>query len=297
MIGRNDSCWCGSGQKWKKCHFPKLSPAQALITPTNNLKKDYLRKYHILIKSPEQIEKIRATCHLASEILDATCALAKAGVTTQELNDYAHHLHLEAGAIPAPLHYGSPPFPKSICTSVNEVICHGIPNQTPLQEGDILNIDVTCILHGYYGDCSRMITIGQPNSERQLVVDVSYECLMRSITILKPGIPLSKIGEIIEDYANSQGCSVVNQFVGHGVGVEFHEGPQIPHHRNQNSILLLPGMTFTIEPMINAGVREAIIDSKDHWTARTKDGRASAQWEHTILITDDGHEILTKWKR
>ena len=297
MIGRNDSCWCGSGQKWKKCHFPRLSPSQSRITPIINLKRDYLRKYQILIKDDQQIEKIRAACVLASQILDATCALAKAGVSTQDLNDYAHHLHLEAGAIPAPLHYGSPPFPKSICTSLNEVICHGIPDQIPLHEGDIVNVDVTCILNGFYGDCSRMVTIGRANSERQLVVDVSYECLMRSIAVLKPGLPISKIGEVIEDYATSRGCSVVNQFVGHGVGVEFHEGPQIPHHRNQNNILLAHGMTFTIEPMINAGVREAIIDSRDHWTARTQDGRASAQWEHTILITEEGHEILTTWKR
>lgn len=297
MIGRNDPCWCGSKEKWKKCHYPQLSPSQSRLSSIIDLKQDYLRKYHILIKDKKQIEKIRASCHLASKILNATCALAKVGVTTQELNDYAHRLHLEANAIPAPLNYGSPPFPKSICTSINDVICHGIPNHHPLQEGDILNVDVTCILDGYYGDCSRMVVIGKTVPERQLVVDVAYECLMRSIAILKPGIPLSQIGEVIENYANSQGCSVVNQFVGHGIGLEFHEGPHIPHYRNQTHILLVPGMTFTIEPMINAGVKEAIIDSKDRWTARTKDGRASGQWEHTLLITEEGHEVLTNWKR
>ncbi len=297
MIGRNDPCWCGSGQKWKKCHFPSMGPVQPRLSHLMDLKKDYLRNHHILIKDEQQIKKIRASCHLASQILEATCAKAKAGITTQELNDYAHHLHVEAGATPAPLYYGSPPFPKSICTSLNDVICHGIPNQIPLQEGDILNIDVTCILDGYYGDCSRMVTIGSSTPERQLVVDVSYECLMRAIAILKPGIPICQIGEVIEDYALSKGCSVVNQFVGHGVGIEFHEGPQIPHHRNQNQLLLLPGMTFTIEPMINAGAREAVIDPQDRWTARTKDGRASAQWEHTLLITEEDYEILTPWKR
>lgn len=300
MIGRNDPCWCESGQKWKNCHFPdrspSQSPSQSRVPLSIDLKKEYLRKHHILIKNEEQIEKIRLSCRLASQILDATCALAKAGVTTQELNDFAHRLHKEAGAIPAPLHYGSPPFPKSICTSLNEVICHGIPNEVPLKEGDIVNIDVTCILNGFYGDCSKMVMIGQVSSEKKLVVDVSYECLMRSIAILKPGIPISQIGKVIEDYATSKGCSVVNQFVGHGIGIEFHEGPQVPHHYNQNNILLVPGMTFTIEPMINAGVREAVIDPKDHWTARTKDGLASAQWEHTILITEEGHEILTNWK-
>ena len=297
MIGRNDECWCGSGKKWKKCHFPHLSKPLNKLARPSDLKSEYLRKYHILLKDSQQIDKIRASCALASKILDAVCEKAKAGVTTAELNDYAHQLHLDAGAIPAPLHYGSPPYPKSICTSLNEVICHGIPNDTPLKDGDILNIDVTCILEGYYGDNSRMVVIGKTTEERQLVVDVAYECLMRSIAILKPGIPIYKIGETIEAYAHSKNCSVVYQFVAHGVGIEFHEGPQISHNRNKNQILLVPGMTFTIEPMINAGVSEAVIDPSDQWTARTKDGRASAQWEHTVLITDDGHEVLTTWKR
>jgi methionyl aminopeptidase len=298
MIGRNDNCWCGSGNKWKKCHYPQLSPqASADSPPSIDLKREYLRKHHILIKDAQQIAKIRASCQLASRILQATCEKAQAGVTTLELNDFAHQMHVEAGAIPAPLHYGVPPFPKSICTSLNEVICHGIPNATPLKEGDIVNIDVTCILDGYYGDCSRMVVIGPISNEKQRVVDVSYECLMRSIAILKPGIPVSAIGTVIEEYAKQYQCSVVNQFVGHGVGIEFHEGPQVSHNRNQNKILLIPGMTFTIEPMINAGVRDAIVDPYDRWTARTKDGKPSAQWEHTILITEDGHEILTNWKR
>lgn len=293
MIGRNDFCWCGSREKWKKCHYPETGP----ISSTENLKREYLR-HHILIKDESQIAKIRASCQLASMILDETAKMAEPGVTTLQLNDFAHQLHIKGGAIPAPLNYGEPPFPKSICTSLNEVICHGIPDKTPLKEGDILNIDVTSILEGYYGDCSRMVVVGgKTTPEKQLVVDVSYECLMRSIEILKPGIPVMNIGEVIEKYAHMQGCSVVYQFVAHGVGVEFHEGPQIPHYRNHNRILLVPGMTFTIEPMINAGVREAVIDAKDHWTARTQDGKPSAQWEHTVLITESGHEILTTWKR
>lgn len=294
MIGRNDVCWCGSGQKWKKCHYPKLPANQV---PKIDLRKEYFQKHHILIKDTNQIEGIRASCQLASQILEATCAIAKPGVTTLELNDFAHQLHKDAGAIPAPLNYGSPPFPKSICTSINEVICHGIPDKTVLRDGDILNIDVTTILRGYFGDCSRMVLIGNVNPERQLVTDVSYECLLHAIEILKPGIPLSNIGEAIESYALAKNCSVVNQFVGHGIGLEFHEGPQILHYRNNNALLLIPGMTFTIEPMINAGVREAVIDPIDKWTARTKDNKASAQWEHTILITDNGHEVLTNWKK
>lgn len=294
MIGRNEPCWCGSGHKWKECHYPAQGPAKNQNLDKNQ--KDY-KTQGIIIKSPEQIQGIRESCHLAVKILDALCQHAKEGVTTLELNDYAVKLHEDAGAIAAPLHYGQPPFPKSICTSLNDVICHGIPDNTALRSGDIINIDVTCILNGYYGDCSRMVTIGKVSPEKQLVVDVSYESLMRSIAILKPGIPIFKIGDVIETYAVAQGCSVVNQFVGHGVGVEFHEGPQIPHCRNSIRTLLVPGMTFTIEPMINAGVREAVIDANDKWTARTRDGKASAQWEHTLLITETGYEILTPWRR
>lgn len=293
MIGRNDACWCGSGKKWKKCHFPDEGTGSRVP----DTKEVYLKKFGIILKTPAQIEGIRQASILAAQILDATCAMAKAGVTTQALNDYAYKLHMEAGAIPAPLHYGEPPFPKSICTSINEVICHGIPDDTPLKEGDIVNIDVTCILKGYYGDCSRMVVIGKTSEERQRVVDVAYECLMRSIAILKPGVELRAIGDAIEDYATKHQCSVVHQFVGHGVGVNFHEGPQVFHCRNNVRIPLVPGMTFTIEPMINAGKRDAVIDPLDQWTARTVDGKASAQWEHTILITDTGHEVLTPWKR
>lgn len=257
------------------------------------LTEQYLKKYGIILKTNDQVQGIRRACKLAARILDKTCQMAKAGVTTNSLNAYAHQLHVEAGAIPAPLGYGTPPFPKSICTSLNDVICHGIPDDKPLNEGDILNIDVTCILNGYYGDCSRMVSIGKIDTERQKVTDVSYECLMRSIAILKPGVKIFEIGNVIEAYAAQHGCSVVNQFVGHGTGIHFHEPPQIPHHYNRIKIPIVPGMVFTIEPMINAGIRAGYIDSKDHWTARTMDGKPSAQWEHTLLITETGHEILT----
>jgi methionyl aminopeptidase len=296
MIGRNDFCWCGSGKKWKKCHYPAESDKKTPLSE-ESLKALYFRQHRIHLKQKNEIEGIRASCRLASAILDETCQLAKVGVTTAELNDFAFRLHQEAGAIPAPLHYGDPPFPKSICTSLNDVICHGIPDKTPLVEGDILNIDITCILNNFYGDCSRMVAIGKVSEEKQRVIDVSYECLMRSIAVLKPGIIISQIGSVIEEYASSHHCSVVHQFVGHGVGINFHEAPQIPHCKNSISIPLVPGMTFTIEPMINAGLSEASIDKVDHWTARTVDGKASAQWEHTVLITDSGHEILTTWKR
>jgi methionyl aminopeptidase len=288
MIGRNDACFCGSGKKWKKCHAPDMGP-----TGEQSLSEKYLTAYGILIKTPEQIAGIKRSCKLAAEILKATAAYAKVGVTTNQLNEFAVELHKKAGAKAAPLGYGYPPFPKSICTSKNEVICHGIPDDVPLAEGDIINIDVTCILEGYYGDCSQMVCIGNISEEKQLVVDVSKECLKRAIALLKPGIFICDIGSVIETYATARGCSVVNQFIGHGTGVEFHEPPQVPHHFNEIKIPLASGMTFTIEPMINAGVREAVIDSKDHWTAKTADGRPSAQWEHTVLITDTGCEILT----
>jgi len=288
MITRNDPCWCGSGQKWKKCHFPLPGPQSR-----SELAEQYLKKYGIILKSAEQVQGIRQACRLAAQILDKTCKLAKAGMTTNELNAFAHRLHLEAGAIPAPLGYGTPSFPKSICTSLNDVICHGIPNDIPLKEGDILNIDVTCILNGYYGDCSRMVAIGNIDAIKQKVIDVSFESLMRAVALLKPGMMILEIGNAIESFATGQGCSVVNQFVGHGTGIHFHEAPQIPHHYNQIKIPLAPGMTFTIEPMINAGTRDGYVDSKDHWTARTMDGKPSAQWEHTLLITENGHEILT----
>lgn len=288
MIERNDPCWCGSGQKWKKCHYPIMPKTQ-----DNNLAREYYKQFGILLKTPEQIKGIRHACHLAASILQATCRMAKAGVTTNQLNDFAAELHRKAGAVPAPLNYGEPPFPKSICTSLNEVICHGIPDDNPLVEGDIVNIDVTSILNGYYGDCSAMVEIGKVSPEKHRVVDVSKECLRRAIEILKPGLPINEIGKAIEDYALEHGCSVVNQFVGHGVGVGFHEPPQVPHHYNKMGIPLAAGMTFTIEPMINAGVREGMIDPMDRWTTRTADGKPSAQWEHTVLITPTGHEILT----
>ncbi|MBN4067043.1 methionyl aminopeptidase [Simkania negevensis] len=289
MLQRNDPCWCGSGKKWKKCHYPIHSSG----SEKQRLREQYYKNYKIILKTSEEIAKIRSACRLAAKILNETCKVAKKGITTEELNAFAHQMHLNADAVPAPLHYGSPPFPKSICTSLNEVICHGIPDNTELKDDDILNIDVTCILDGFYGDCSKMVMVGNVSERKKALVDVSYQCLMESIAILKPGVLLCDIGEVIESYATQHGCSVVHQFVAHGVGTSFHEAPQIPHNRNQLAIPLVQGMTFTIEPMINAGVSDAIIDPFDKWTARTADGAPSAQWEHTLLITSNGCEILT----
>lgn len=292
MISRNDPCWCQSGQKWKKCHYPIKAQGSS-----DDLAKDYLKKYGIILKTKEQLEGIKAACRLAASVLDQTCKLAKKGVTTGELNDFAHKLLVDAGAIPAPLGYGEPPFPKSICTSLNEEICHGIPGDIVLKEGDILNVDVSCILNGFYGDCSKMVAIGKIDSEKENVMEAAYQCLMRAVKILKPGVMVCDIGNSIEDCAEEYGCSVVDMFVGHGVGIDFHEPPQVPHHRNRMQIPLAPGMTFTIEPMINAGTSEGYIDPVNHWTAYTKDGKPSAQFEHTLHITETGVEILTPWTK
>jgi len=286
-LSRNDPCWCGSGKKWKKCHYPLKGNSESELAQT------YLKQYGIVLKTKEQQKGIRKACQLAAYILDETAKMAEAGVTTNELDAFAHKLHTEAGAIPAPLGYGHPPYPKSICTSLNDEICHGIPNDIPLKEGDILNIDVSCIIDGYYGDCSKMVAIGKVDAKKQHVMDVSYQCLMQAIEILKPDVMLYEIGDAIDSYAKEHGCSVVDQFVGHGVGLEFHEAPQVPHHKNDMQIPLAEGMTFTIEPMINAGKKEGFIDADNHWTAYTKDGEPSAQWEHTLLITKESYDILT----
>ncbi|HPE85430.1 MAG TPA: methionyl aminopeptidase, partial [Chlamydiales bacterium] len=230
---------------------------------------------------------------LTANLLKQACAMAKEGVTTLEINHFVEAETKKAKARPAPLGYGNPPYPAATCISLNEVVCHGIPDKRPLQNGDILNIDISCELNGFYGDCSAMVMIGDVSEEKKRVVETAKECLMRAISICKPGALICQIGEAITDYATSQNCSVVHQFVGHGCGIGFHEEPQIPHCRNNIKIPLAEGMTFTIEPMINAGVAESIIDPHDKWTARTADGKPSAQWEHLLVITSGGCQILT----
>lgn len=287
MIERNDPCWCGSGKKWKKCHYP--NPGKLSLAET------YLKQYRIVLKTPAQIEGIRKACRLTAQILDEVCKAAKEGVTTNQLNELCEKLTKAAGAKAAPLGYGSPPYPKSICTSINDVVCHGIPDDNPLKNGDIINIDVSCILNGFFGDSSRMVMIGDVSADKKLVVDVSKTCIDMAISILKPGLLLSEIGRIIEKYAKSKGCSVVYQFVGHGVGLKFHEPPQVLHYANNVDIPLAPGMIFTIEPMINAGAPETVMDPVTKWIVHSVDGKPSAQWEHTVLITENGYEILTSY--
>lgn len=256
----------------------------------------YFKKYGIILKNQNEIEKMRVAGKMAAQILHLLCEAAKEGITTLELDELSRKLHKLYNAKPACLHYGTPPFPATICTSLNEVICHGIPSDRPLIKGDILNIDVACIIDGYYGDCSRMVMIGDVGQEKENVSETARLALEKSIAILGPGVKLSKIGDTIQSVADERNCSVVYQFVGHGVGRHFHEEPSILHYRHNPKvdIELAPGMTFTIEPMINGGKPEAVISKEDGWTATTIDGKPSAQWEHTLLITPHGYEILTQ---
>ena len=248
----------------------------------------------IVIKTPEQIEKMRVAGKLASEVLEMIGEHVKPGVTTNELNEICHNYIVDVqGAVPAPLGYGYPPFPKSICTSINHVICHGIPDDKPLKEGDCLNIDVTVIKDGYHGDTSKMYFVGKPNIQAERLAKITQECLYKAIELVKPGCRLGDIGEVIQKHAESHSYSVVRDFCGHGIGEGFHEEPQIVHYgRAGTGIELKAGMIFTIEPMINAGTFKLKV-LKDQWTAVTKDRKLSAQWEHTLLVTDNGVEVLT----
>jgi methionyl aminopeptidase len=245
----------------------------------------------VILKTKEQIVGIRKSSQLTREILDMLEERIAAGITTDQIDRWVNDYTVDHGATPAPLNYRG--FPKSVCTSLNDVICHGIPGPTVIREGDILNVDVTTILNGYYGDSSRMWLIGEVAQEARKLVEVTRECLDLGIAQVKPGNRVGDIGHAIQQHAERHGYSVVRRFVGHGTGLRFHEPPDIFHYGNPGSgITLLPNMVFTIEPMINAGHYEIrVLD--DGWTALTADGSLSAQWEHTVCVTEDGVEILT----
>lgn len=285
ILSRNDICWCGSGKKYKKCHMEQD------IFISNIEKKVGYKIPRDIMKTEEQIDGIRKSCKLTHEILDMVGERIKAGVTTNEINTWVHEYTIEHNAYPAPLGYSG--FPKSVCTSINDVICHGIPDDTVLKDGDIVNVDVTCILEGYYGDANRMYIIGEASKEALDLVRVSKECLEKGIEQVKPYNTLGDIGYAIQQHAESHGYSVVYDYGGHGVGLEFHEEPFVPHiGRKGEGMILLPNMTFTIEPMINIGSPESDV-LEDDWTAVTVDGSLSSQWEHTIRVTETGYEILT----
>jgi len=248
-----------------------------------------------LIKTPEEINKIRIACHLAAEVLEMIEPYVKPGITTEKLNQICHDYIVNIQkAIPAPLNYHG--YPKSICTSINHVICHGIPNERVLKDGDILNIDITINKDGYFGDTSKMYFIGNPSILARRLVNVTQECLYIGINQVKPGSQLGDIGAAIQQHAESNYFSVVREYCGHGIGCAFHENLQVLHYgQPKTGAVLCPGMIFTIEPMINAGKRHIKI-LPDKWTVITKDHKLSAQWEHTILVTETGHEVMTKRK-
>ena len=261
--------------------------------PTTSIKEKYLRSHNIRIKEKRDIEGIRRAGRLVVETLDLAQRHIRPGVVTDEINTVVHDFTVAHGATPAPLNYRG--FPKSVCISVNEVICHGIPGAKVLKEGEIVNVDVTSILDGYYADASKTFFVGTPGPDARKVVEVSRACLAAGLSMVRPGSRIGDIGWAIQRYAETQGCSVVREFVGHGVGIDFHESPQIPHYGQRGrGIVLVPGMTFTIEPMINIGKKELHI-LPDRWTAVTDDGSLSAQFEQTIVVTENGYESLTPY--
>jgi len=286
-VGRNAPCPCGSGLKYKKCCLVKNGDHSP------DLEEIYLRKYGIHLKKKSDIEGIRQAGRLVLDTLNLVESKITPGRVTDEINTLVHEYTIKNGAAPAPLNYRG--FPKSVCVSVNEVICHGIPGNRVIKDGDIVNVDVTSILNGYYADANKTFFAGNPGPEARKIVSIARECLRRGMAAVKPGNTLGDIGWRIQTYAEAQGCSVVREFVGHGVGLDFHEAPQVPHFGHQGAgVTLIPGMVFTLEPMINLGQKELrVLD--DNWTAITRDGSLSAQFEQTILVTEEGYESLTPY--
>ena len=282
-VRRNDPCPCGSGRKYKKCCLARRQGPDR--------KTLYLERYRIRLKEPADVERIRRAGRLVLETLDLVEAHLRAGIATEEINRLVHEFTLENGGTPAPLHYHG--FPKSVCVSVNEVVCHGIPGNRVLEEGDIVNVDVTTILDGFYADAGKTFLVGTAGPQGQEIARVARESLRVGLSAVRPGNTVGDIGAAIQRYAEGEGCSVVREFTGHGVGFAFHEAPQIPHFGNKGEgIVLVPGMVFTVEPMINLGEKEIVI-LDDEWTVVTKDGSLSAQFEQTVLVTEAGYESLT----
>lgn len=250
----------------------------------------------IVIKNADEIEKMRAAGKLAAQVLEMVAPHIKAGVTTNELDEICAKYTEEQGAISAPLNYHG--FPKSICTSVNEVVCHGIPSEYVLKEGDMINLDITVIKDGYHGDTSKMFLIGEVSAKDKRLSRIAQESLYLAIRKVRPGLKLGDIGTTIEKFIKTSKTgldkySIVQDYCGHGIGTGFHEEPQVVHYKNNDKTVLRPGMCFTIEPMINAGRHTTVLDKSDNWTVTTSDSKNSAQWEHTLLVTQTGVEVLT----
>ena len=303
MLKANDPCWCGSGQKYKRCHRSRehqlepgnLSPWRTV--PADIPRPDYadtgdpVRRPESRVKSPDVIERMRRAGRAAAEVLDIGAAAIAPGVTTDAIDAIVHQAYIDRGGYPSTLNYRG--YPKSLCTSVNEVICHGIPDDRPLRDGDIVNLDVTIFLDGVHGDTNATYLVGDVDDASRRLVEVTRECLARGIAAVKPGRPFSDIGRAIEEHATANRYEVVRAFVGHGIGEQVHTDLQIPHYFEPRfTAVMETGMVFTIEPMISMGTGQHRIWSDD-WTAVTADGSRTAQFEHTVLVTDDGVEILT----
>lgn len=291
MIERNDLCWCGSGKKYKKCHYfsDQASSSSVAAAPAKKGKTK-----NGLIKTDEQIEGMRKAGAFNGEVMDYIRPFVKDGVSTEEINRLVHEYTVGHGHIPATLGYNG--FPKSCCISRNNIVCHGIPSEKEfIKDGDIVNVDLTSIVNGYYGDSSETFMIGNVSDEARHLVEVTARALVLGIGAVKPGAPLKAIAAAIEPFVKSENCSVVRQYTGHGIGMKFHENFTVYHHIDPDceDLIFEPGMTFTIEPMINLGAYQVVTDRKDGWTVRTKDGSLSAQFEHTVAVTSAGCEILT----
>lgn len=286
-MGRNDRCWCGSGRKYKACH-----------EAFDDKVLGYQMKGHMIpdkdmLKTKEQIEGIRESSKINIAVLDYVARHIREGMTTEEINRMVHEETVRMGGIPAPLHFDG--YPKSVCTSINEQVCHGIPSEdVVLKNGDIVNVDASTIYKGYFSDSSRMFCIGEVDEEAARLVRVAKECMEEGIEQVKPWNFLGDMAEAVHSHALANGCSVVRDIGGHGIGLEFHEEPFVSYVTKKGTeMLMVPGMVFTIEPMVNLGTDEIYIDDGNGWTAYTEDGKLSAQWEVTVAVTEEGHEILT----
>jgi methionyl aminopeptidase len=299
----NDPCWCGSGRKYKRCHkrtegrvLPgTVSPMRPV--PEQIARPSYAETGHPVqwdeprSKSPDVIARMRRAGAVAAEILRLAGEAVRPGLTTDELDAYVHELHIERGAYPSPLNYNG--FPKSLCTSVNEVICHGIPDSRALGDGDIVNLDVTAFIGGVHGDTNATFFVGDVDPVSRELVHVTEECMWHGIEAVKPGRPISDIGRAIEDHAKAHRYGVIRAFIGHGIGEQFHSDIQVLHYYDSRaSMIMRPGMTFTVEPMISLGTWQHRMWDDD-WTAVTSDGKRTAQFEHTLVVTEDGCEVLT----
>ena len=288
MPGRNDACWCGSGKKYKKCH-------EAMDA---KLQRFWDQGYEVLprhlLKTPEDIEGIKRSAAINIGVLDYVAEHIHAGVTTEEIDQWIYSYTTEHGGIPADLNFEG--YPKSVCTSINDVVCHGIPREDDvLREGDIVNVDCSTILDGYFSDSSRMFCIGEVSEERQRLVNVTRESVQRGLAAVKPWSMLNDVACAVQGCVEEAGFSVVREFGGHGIGKEFHEDPFVGFYDGapDTDTLLVPGMCFTIEPMVNAGGRDIFIDKESGWVVHTKDGSDSAQWEVQLVVTETGYELLS----